>query len=60
MSRSTLIPLIGVVITVLIIGFIFVTSEPDPIVVEGEGGEDIIIEQDAGAPAVPDDAVVQE
>ena len=60
MSRSTLIPLIGVVITVLVIGFIFFASEPDPIVVEGEGGDDVVIDQDAGAPAVPDDAVVGE
>ena len=60
MSRSTLIPLIGVVITVLIIGFIFFASEPDPVVVETEGGEGVVVDQDAGAPAVPDDAVVEE
>jgi hypothetical protein len=60
MRRSTLIPLIGVVITVLVIGFIFFASEPDPVVVETGGGEGVVIEQDAGAPAVPDDTVVEE
>jgi hypothetical protein len=60
MRRSILIPLIGVVITVLVIGFIFFASEPDPVVVETGGGEGVVIEQDAGAPAVPDDTVVEE
>ena len=60
MRRSTLIPIIGVVIALLILWFIFGATEPDPIVVEGEGGEGVVVEQDAGAPAVPDDAVVEE
>jgi len=60
MRRSTLLPLIGVAITVVVIGFIFFASEPDPVVVETGGGEGVVIEQDAGAPAVPDDAVVEE
>ena len=60
MRRSILIPLIGVVITALVIGFIFFASEPDPVVVETGGGEGVVIEQDAGAPAVPDDTVVEE
>jgi hypothetical protein len=60
MRRSILYPLIGVVITVLVVGFIFFGTEPDPIVVETEGGEDVVIDQDAGAPAVPDDAAVEE
>ncbi len=60
MSRSTLIPLIGVIITVLVVGFIFFGTGPDPIVVETGGGEGVVVDQDAGAPAVPDDAVVED
>ena len=60
MSRSTLIPLIGVVTTALVSGFIFVATKPEPVVVETGGGEDMVVDQDAGAPAVPDDTVVEE
>lgn len=60
MRRSTLIPLIGVVIALLVLWFIFFAADPDPVVVEGEGGEGVVVEQDAGAPAVPDDSVVEE
>ena len=60
MRRSILYPLIGLVITVLVIEFIFIGSEPDPVVVETGSGEGVVVDQDAGAPAVPDDAVVEE
>lgn len=60
MRRSIVIPLVGVVIALLVLWFIFSASEPEPIVADGPGGEGEIVEQDAGAPAVPDDIVLEE
>jgi hypothetical protein len=37
MKRSTWIPLLGVLIALAVLGFIFFASRPDDVVVEGEG-----------------------
>lgn len=57
MRRSTLIPVVGIVIALVVLWFIFFAAEPDEVVVEDENGNAAVVDQDAGAPAVTEDAV---
>lgn len=52
MRRSTLIPLIGVVIALVVLWFIFSASEPDETPVEGDVG---VVAEDPGTLGVAED-----
>jgi hypothetical protein len=54
MRRSTVIPLVGVVLALVVVLFIFFASRPDPdadVVGDGGGLEEVVRTGNAGAPA---------
>ena len=57
MRRSTLIPLVGVVIALVVLWFIFSASEPDETPAEGDVG---VVAEDPGALGVAEDGAEDE